>query len=84
MCKVAAASPEEASERPDMQTAVSWTSRASQVAMVGKNLPTSAGDVRDKGSSLGWENLLEGAWKPTPVFLPGKFHEQRTLAGYSP
>ena len=52
--------------------------------MVGKNLPTNAGDVRDKGSSLGWENLLEGAWKPTPVFLPGKFHEQRTLAGYSP
>ena len=54
------------------------------MAMVGKNLPTNAGDVRDKGSSLGWENLLEGAWKPTPVFLPGKFHEQRTLAGYSP
>ena len=23
-------------------------------------------------------------WKPTPVFLPGKFHEQRSLAGYSP
>lgn len=26
MCKVAAANPEEAAERPDMQTAVSWTS----------------------------------------------------------
>ena len=23
-------------------------------------------------------------WQPTPVFLPGKFHEQRGLAGYSP
>ena len=23
-------------------------------------------------------------WQPTPVFLPGKFHEQRSLAGYSP
>ena len=23
-------------------------------------------------------------WHPTPVFLPGKFHEQRSLAGYSP
>ena len=22
--------------------------------------------------------------KPTPVFLPGKFHGQRSLAGYSP
>ena len=23
-------------------------------------------------------------WQPTPVFLPGKFHRQRNLAGYSP
>ena len=23
-------------------------------------------------------------WQPTPVFLPGKFHEQRILVGYSP
>ena len=23
------------------------------------------------------------AWQPTPVFLPGKFHRQRSLAGYS-
>ena len=23
-------------------------------------------------------------WQPTPVFLPGEFHGQRTLAGYSP
>ena len=23
-------------------------------------------------------------WLPTPVFLPGKFHGQRSLAGYSP
>ena len=23
-------------------------------------------------------------WQPIPVFLPGKSHEQRTLAGYSP
>ena len=22
-------------------------------------------------------------WQPTPVFLPGEFHEQRSLAGYS-
>ena len=22
-------------------------------------------------------------WQPTPVFLPGKSHEQRSLAGYS-
>ena len=23
-------------------------------------------------------------WKPTPVFLPGEFHGQRNLVGYSP
>ena len=23
-------------------------------------------------------------WQPTPVFLPGKFHGQRSLAGYGP
>ena len=23
-------------------------------------------------------------WQPTPVFLLGEFHEQRSLAGYSP
>ena len=23
-------------------------------------------------------------WQPIPVFLPGKFHGQRNLAGYSP
>ena len=24
------------------------------------------------------------AWQPTPVFLPGEFQGQRSLAGYSP
>ena len=24
------------------------------------------------------------AWQPTPVFLPGKSHGQKNLAGYSP
>jgi len=23
-------------------------------------------------------------WQPTPVFLPGESHEQRSLAGYGP
>ena len=23
-------------------------------------------------------------WQPTPVFLPGKAHRQRSMAGYSP
>ena len=47
---------------------------ASQVvALVIKNLPTNAGDVRDVGSipKLGgcpWRRV----WQPTPVFLPGE------------
>ena len=24
------------------------------------------------------------AWQPTPIFLPGESHGQRSLAGYSP
>ena len=36
--------------------------------------------------SLGWEDPLEEEMAPvlTPVFLPGKFLGQRSLAGYSP
>ena len=33
--------------------------------------------------SLGWEDPLEEGI-PTPVFLPGESHGQRSLAGYSP
>ena len=28
--------------------------------------------------------LWRRKWQPTPVFLPGKFHGQRSLAGYNP
>jgi len=24
------------------------------------------------------------AWQPIPVFLPGEFHRQRSMVGYSP
>ena len=34
--------------------------------------------------SLGWEDHLEEGIKPTPVFLPGGSHGQRTLVAYSP
>ena len=33
--------------------------------------------------SLGQEDHLERKWKPTPIFLPGKSHGQRNLAGYN-
>ena len=28
--------------------------------------------------------LWRREWQPTPVFLPGEFHRQRSLVGYSP
>ena len=34
--------------------------------------------------SLGWEDPLRREWQLTPVFLPRKFHGQRSLLGYSP
>ena len=33
--------------------------------------------------SLGWEDFLERKCQPTPVFLPGEFHGQKSLVGYS-
>ena len=34
--------------------------------------------------SMGKEDALEKGMAITPVFLPGEFHGQRSLAGYSP
>ena len=34
--------------------------------------------------SLDQEDLQRRQWQPTPVFLPGESHEQRSLGGYSP
>ena len=31
-----------------------------------------------------WKIPWRRKWKPTPVFLPEKFHGQRSLVGYSP
>ena len=33
---------------------------------------------------LGQEDPLKKKWQPTPVFLPGKSHGQRSLVVYSP
>jgi len=61
--------------------------RASSVALVVKNLPANAGDIRDATHPLGpWIRKIpwRKAWRPIPVFLPGESHGQRSLAGYSP
>ena len=34
--------------------------------------------------SLDWEDPWRRKWQATAVFLPGKVHGQRSLAGYSP
>ena len=47
-----------------------------------KNPPASAGDARDV-NSIPASGRSPG-WKPTSVFLRGKFHGQRSLVGYSP
>ena len=31
-----------------------------------------------------WKIPLRREWLPDPIFLPGEFHGQRSLAGYSP
>ena len=46
-----------------------------------KTLPATVGDV---GSIPGWEDPQRRKWQPTPVFLPGKSHVQRSLVGYGP
>ena len=46
----------------------------------GKEPTANAGDIRD----LSREDPLEEAWQPIPVFLPGKSHGRKSLAGYSP
>ena len=53
-------------------------------ASVVKNLPANAGDTRDMGLMLSQEVPWRRKWQHTPVFLPGKFHGQKSVAGYSP
>ena len=47
-----------------------------------KNLPANAGDARDSGLVSGLERS-PGRGNGNPIFLPGKFHGQRSLMGYT-
>ena len=48
-------------------------------------VPANAGGARVTGSNPEVAKILwRRTWEPTPVFLPGKFHGPRRLAGYSP
>ena len=47
----------------------------------GKEPTASAEDIRDSGSIPGLGRFpWKRAWQPTPVFLPGESHGQRSLA----
>ena len=50
-----------------------------QVALVVKNPPTNAEDIREEGSSLD-RKIPWSTWQPSPIFLSG----QKSLAGYGP
>ena len=59
-----------------------YNAGASLVAQMAKNPPAM---TETRVQSLGWEDPLEkGMEIPTPVFLPGESHRQRSLVGYSP
>jgi len=49
-----------------------------------KTLPAMQKPQDMRVRSLGWEDPLEESMEPTPVFLPGKSHGQRSLVGYNP
>ena len=52
------------------------------MALVVKNLPANAGDIRDAGLIPRLGRSLEEGMQPTPLFLPGESHGQRSLAVY--
>ena len=61
------------------------TFEASQVVFVVKNLPANAGRCKRREfdpwvQKIPWRR----AQQPTPVFLPGESHGQRSLVGYGP
>ena len=54
-----------------------------QVAQLVKKLPANEGDTRDAGLIPG-SGRSPGEGDPTPIFLPGKFHGQRSMVGCGP
>ena len=61
-----------------------FITRASQMVLVVKNPPADAGNVRLRFNPWVRKIPWRKAWQPTPVFVPGESHRQRSLAVYSP
>ena len=53
-------------------------------SLVAQTIKASAYNTGDHVQSLDWEDPWRRKWQPTPIFLPGDSHGQRSLAGYSP
>ena len=54
------------------------------MVLVVKNLPANAVDLKRSRFDHWVGKICRRAWQPTPVFLSGESHGQRSLAGCSP
>ena len=63
-------------------TEVTYQQQATLVAQMVKNLPV----MPERPGFNPWAEKIpwRRVWQPTAVFLPGEFHGQRSLEGYSP
>ena len=54
------------------------------MALVIKDLPANAGNIMRREFDP-WVRKIPSrrAWQPTAVFLPGEYHGERSMAGYS-
>ena len=62
-----------------------WIGDGPLWGLSGKEWNCNTGDKRRREFNA-WVGKIpwKSKWQPTPAFLPGKFHGQRSLAGYSP
>ena len=79
--KITANHKEQTSQVNDFSISYVW-SKGFPGGSVVQNPPANAGDTLSIPGSrrFPWRRK----WQSTPVFLPGKFHGQNSLAGYSP
>ena len=68
---------------PGLMLSAAFITRASQMVLVVKNPPADAGNVRLRFNPWVRKIPWRKAWQPTPVFVPGESHRQRSLAVYS-
>ena len=64
-------------------TELNWTERYSQASLVAQVINKCLQCRRQSFDPWVGKIPWRGKWQPTPVFLPGKSHGQRSLVGYS-